>query len=122
VSINERSLDFFIGRLLDAAKISYTPNGSNISEIQKALKSASKAGTNNVGYPEFIGKSKDFIIVIENKADLDKQADFVCEDRAEYKTDFKSLKNFAENGAFHYAKHIVEKTGFKKNICFWMLR
>lgn len=42
---NERKTDFFIGKLLDSAKIIYTPNGSNIKEINGALKTASKKGT-----------------------------------------------------------------------------
>ena len=115
---NERELDLFIGKLLDSAKIKYTPNGSNIKEIQIALKTASKAGTNKVGFPEFVGISNDFIIVIEDKADVEKQANFVNEAEAEYKTDIKSLKDFAENGALHYGKHIVENTSFKRVFAF----
>ena len=41
---NERKTDFFIGKLLDSAKIKYTPNGSDIKEIHDALKTASKKG------------------------------------------------------------------------------
>jgi len=118
VSKNERKTDFFIGKLLDLAKIKYTPNGSSIKEIHTSLKSASKKGTGRVGFPEFVGISNDFIIVIEDKADIDKQACFVNEDSEEYKTDLKSLKDFAENGALHYGKHIVENTNFKKVFAF----
>lgn len=39
---NERKTDFFIGKLLDGAKIDYTPNGSSIKEIKDALKTSSK--------------------------------------------------------------------------------
>ena len=35
---NERKTDYFIGRLLDLAKIKFTPNGSDIKEIEDALK------------------------------------------------------------------------------------
>lgn len=115
---NERSLDFFIGRLLDAANIKYTPNGSTIKEIQDALKTASKKGTKKVGFPEFVGISKDFIIVIEDKAEIDKQANYVNEEAIEYQTDAKSLKDYAENGALHYGKHIVANTNFKKVFAF----
>lgn len=115
---NERKTDFFIGRLLDLAKIKYTPNGSSIKEIQDALKTASKKGTGRVGFPEFVGISNDFIIVIEDKASVDKQACYVNEDQAEYKTDSKSLKDYAENGALHYGKHIIENTNFKKVFAF----
>ena len=67
---NERKTDFFIGNLLNNARIKFTPNGSDIKEIQDALKTASKKGTGKNGFPEFVCKSRDFIIVIEDKADL----------------------------------------------------
>ena len=72
----EKNLDIFISKLLDAAKIKYSADGSSIKEINDALKTASKKGTGRVGFPEFVGISNDFIIVIENKLDLDKQAEF----------------------------------------------
>lgn len=70
--VNEKKTDLFIAKLLDSAKIKYEPNGSNIKEIQEALKTASKRGTKSVGFPEFVGKSKDFIIIIEDKAETNK--------------------------------------------------
>tara|TARA_B100000949_G_scaffold135336_1_gene119193 strand:+ start:2695 stop:4593 length:1899 start_codon:yes stop_codon:yes gene_type:complete len=118
VSKKEKNLDIFISKLLDAAKIKYSADGSTIKEINDALKTASKKGTGRVGFPEFVGISNDFIIVIENKVDLEKQANFVNEDAAEYKTDTKSLKDYAENGALHYGKHIVDNTNFKKVFAF----
>ena len=63
---NERKTDFFIGKLLDGAKIDYTPNGSSIKEIKDALKTSSKKKTGRAGFPEFVCKSKDFIIVISS--------------------------------------------------------
>ena len=42
---NEKLTDLIISRLLDAAKINFFPNGSNIFEIQRALSTASKRGT-----------------------------------------------------------------------------
>lgn len=118
MSKNEKALDFFIGKLLDAAKIKYTPNGSSIKEIQTALKTASKKGTGRVGFPEFVGISNDFIIVIEDKAEIEKQVNYVEEEQAEYNMDVKSIKDFAENGALHYGKHIIENTNFKKVFAF----
>ncbi|WP_459209094.1 HsdM family class I SAM-dependent methyltransferase [Aquimarina rhabdastrellae] len=115
---NERVTDFFIGKLLDAAEIKYTPNGSVIKEIQTALKTASKKGTGKVGFPEFVGISNDFIIVVEDKAELEKQANYINEDETELAIDVKSLTDFAENGALHYGKHIVENTNFKKVFAF----
>lgn len=115
---NERKTDFFIGKLLDAAKIIYTPNGSSIKEIQDALKTASKKGTGRAGFPEFVGKSKNFIIVIEDKADIEKQANYEDEEENILSTDIKSITDFAENGALHYANEIIKKTSFKKIFAF----
>ncbi|KAF9659297.1 N-6 DNA methylase [Tenacibaculum mesophilum] len=115
---NEKALDLFISKLLDAAKIKHSSDGSNIVEIHKALKTASKSGTKKVGHPEFVGISNDFIIVIEDKAELEKQANYNDEEGTELATDKKSLKDFAENGALHYGKHIVENTSFKKVFAF----
>ncbi len=115
---NEKKTDFFIGKLLEQAKIKFTPNGSEIKEIQEALKTASKKGTGNVGFPEFTAKSKDFIIVIEDKADTDKQAKYKDEEKTRLATDTKSITEYAENGALHYAKEIINKTSFKKVFAF----
>ena len=118
MSKKEKNLDIFISKLLDSAKIKYSADGSSIKEVNDALKTASKKGTGRVGFPEFVGISNDFIIVIEDKADLDKQVNYVNEEQAEYAVDVKSLKNFAENGAYHYGKHIIKNTNFKKVFAF----
>ena len=118
VSKNEKITDLFISKLLDIAKIKYTPNGSSILEIQKALKTASKKGTGRAGFPEFVGKSKDFIIVIEDKADIEEQVKYEDEEGTKLATDTKSITKYAENGALHYAKEIVKKTNFKKVFAF----
>lgn len=115
---NERKTDFFIGKLLDAAKINYTPNGSSIKEIQIALKSSSKKGTGKTGFPEFTAKSGDFILVIEDKASIDKQAKYIDEANTTLATDSKSNIDYAENGALHYAKEIIAKTNFKQVFAF----
>ncbi|VXB18562.1 Adenine-specific methyltransferase activity [Flavobacterium sp. 9AF] len=118
MSKKEKNLDIFISKLLDNAKIKYSADGSSIKEINDALKTASKKGTGRVGFPEFVGISNDFIIVIEDKAELDKQANYSDEDETKLATDVKSLKDFAENGALHYGKHIVENTNFKRIFAF----
>jgi type I restriction-modification system DNA methylase subunit len=115
---NEKKTDFFIGKLLDLAKIKFTPNGSDIKEIQDALKTASKKGTGKVGFPEFTAKSNDFIIVIEDKAEIEKQADYKNDENTELSTTVKSITDFAENGALHYANEIIKKTSFKKIFAF----
>lgn len=115
---NERKTDFFIGKLLDLAKIEYTPNGSCIKDVHDALKTASKKGTGRVGFPEFVAKSKDFIIVIEDKAEIEKQANYLDEEKTILATDAKSITDFAENGVLHYANEILTKTAFKKIFAF----
>ncbi len=118
MSKNEKITDLFISKLLDIAKIKYTPNGSNITEIHKALKTASKKGTGRVGFPEFVGKSKDFIIVIEDKADIEEQVNYENEEENTLATDTKSKIKYAENAALHYATEILDKTNFKKIFAF----
>lgn len=115
---NERKTDILISKLLEIAKIKYTPNGSDIKEIQVALKTASKKGTGKSGFPEFVAISKDFILVIENKAELDKQVLYSDEDNLIIATETKAIINYAENGALHYANEIIAKTNFKKIFAF----
>jgi hypothetical protein len=45
--------DLWVYELLKEANIDLHPQGSNIKDIDNALKSASKAGTGNVGFPDF---------------------------------------------------------------------
>ena len=62
--------DFWVYEMLKEANINLHPQGSNIKEIDEALKTASKSGTGKVGFPEYTGVVKDFLLVIENKADV----------------------------------------------------
>ena len=78
---NEKLTDLLIAELLKTAKIEATPNGSNIVEISEALKTASKRGTGKKGFPEYIARVGDFIIVIEDKADQSKQAKYLDEEK-----------------------------------------
>lgn len=76
----EVKTDLWVYELLKEANISLTAQGCDIQEIDKALKTASKSQTGNTGYPEYCGVVKDFIIVIEDKASLDKH---MCKDEKE---------------------------------------
>lgn len=116
--VNEKITDDFISSLLRDAGIDYTPNGSKIEEINDALSTASKRGTGKSGFPEFVAQSRDYILVIEDKAKTDKQS-LRCEknpNRLDMRVD--ALINYAENGAVHYGKHIVKNTNFKKVFAF----
>ena len=68
----EVKTDLWVARQLDDSKIKYDAQGSDVKEINDALQSASKRGTGNAGYPEYVAVVKDFVIVIEDKADLTK--------------------------------------------------
>ncbi len=62
--------DLWVYELLKEASINLHPQGSKIKEIDDALKSASKAGTGKVGFPEYCGVVKDYLLLVENKADV----------------------------------------------------
>lgn len=103
-------------KCLKEANIDLHPQGSNIKEIDEALRTASKAGTGNVGFPEYSGVVKDFILIIENKADVSlhekrNDKDLICDK-------VKSVKDYAVNGALFYGKHLSQNTSYKKLIAF----
>lgn len=54
----EVKTDLWINDLLKQAEIKADPQGSPIVEIDNALKLASKKGTGNVGFPEYIAVVK----------------------------------------------------------------
>ncbi len=112
----EVKTDLWVYELLKDAKIDnyITPQGSNIKELNDALSTASKKGTRNVGFPEYVGAVKDFIIVIEDKASVDKH--IRKNDKNLILQDTKSVQNYAVNGALFYGKHIIKNTTYKKVI------
>ena len=65
----EIKTDLWVYDLLKEAELDLCPQGSDIAELDKALKTASKAQTGKAGYPEYCGVVKDFVIVVEDKAD-----------------------------------------------------
>lgn len=108
--------DLWVYELLKEANIELHPQGSNIKDISKALQSASKAGTGNVGFPEYCGVVKDFVLIIENKADVVQhikrnKEGVICSEVA-------SVKNYAVNGALFYGRHLAKGTSYKKFITF----
>jgi len=66
----EAMTDLWVASLLERAGIKSDAQGSSIKEVSDALKSASKKGSGNIGFPEYIACVKDFLIVIEDKASL----------------------------------------------------
>ena len=107
----EAETDLFVYDLLKEAGITVNAQGSIIKEVDEALKTASKKGTGNVGYPEYVGKIKDFLIVIEDKADVAKH---IKNEGSVIAQDTDAVVNYAVNGALFYAKHLIENTSIKE--------
>ena len=112
----EANTDLWVYDLLKEAKISenFTAQGSDIKEINEALQTASKRGTGKAGFPEYVGVVKDFLVVIEDKADTSKHANFneneiISEDTA-------SICDYAVNGALFYGKHLAKNTSYSEVI------
>ncbi|WP_035987301.1 class I SAM-dependent DNA methyltransferase [Leptolyngbya sp. KIOST-1] len=112
----EAKTDFWVHGLLKDAGIELEPQGSTILEIDKALKTASKSGSGKVGFPEFVGVVKDFLIVIENKADLAKH--IKLDSKGLISLVAKDVQDFSVNGALFYGQHLAQNTLYKKIIAF----
>lgn len=112
----EAKTDLWVHGLLQEAGIELDPQGSTILEINNALKTASKNGTGKVGFPEYVGVVKDFLLVIENKADLSKHVKLNMD--GVISLEVKDVKDFAINGALFYGQHLAKNTSYKKIIAF----
>ena len=112
----EIKTDLWVYGLLKQANISLVPQGSSIKEIDMALKTASKKGTGNVGFPEYVGVIKDYLLVIEDKADLSKH--MKLDKKGNISTETNAVVNYAVNGAIFYGKHLANHTSYKKIIVF----
>lgn len=112
----EIKTDLWVYELLKEANISLTAQGCDIQEINEALKTASKSQTGNYGYPEYCGVVKDFILVIEDKASLDKH--FYKDKGGLLSQDIKAVKEYAMNGALFYALHLAANTSYNKVLAF----
>jgi len=112
----EAHTDFWVFSLLKEANIHLDPQGSTVKEIDEALKTASKSGTGKVGYPEFVGAVKDFLLIIEDKADIANHIQL--DDKGLISRDQKDIKNYAVNGALFYGQHLEKYTSYKKIIAF----
>ena len=112
----EIKTDFWVHGLLQEAGLNLTPQGCDIKEVDEALKTASKAQTGNAGYPEYCGVVKDFLLVIEDKASLDKH--LAKTEKGLIAQDVKSVKDYAVNGALFYGLHLVANTFYHKVLAF----
>ena len=108
----EVKTDLWVASQLDECGIIYDAQGSNVKEIEEALKTASKRGTGNIGYPEYVAVISNFVLVIEDKADINKHKKLTSKGIID--TSVKSVTEYAVNGAYFYAKHIAQNSSFKK--------
>ena len=116
----EVDMDFFVRDLLVTENIFFYTQWQWPEEIVEALKWASKTGWNGKGFPEFIGIIKDFLLVIEDKKDYEKHVRFDEKNLISLDLSNGDVKDFAMNGALHYAKHLAEKTNYKKILAIWV--
>lgn len=112
----EAKTDLWVYDLLKEAGICLDPQGCSIKEVDEALKTASKKGTGNVGYPEYVGVVGDFLLVIEDKSDLSKHVKY--DDKNLISTEIKAVTDYAVNGAYFYGKHLINNTHYNKIIAF----
>lgn len=110
----EIKTDLWVYKQLEQAGIKLDAQGSDIKEIDNALKTASKKGTGREGYPEYCGIVKDFVIIIEDKANVKNH--IMENDGVVILDDAKVVQNYAVNGALWYAQHIAKNTLYKKII------
>lgn len=108
--------DGLVRKMLEDAGIQYSEQGSSIKEINEALKTASKSGTGNAGYPEFVCVVRDFLLVIEDKANLSNHVKY--DDKQLISQETKDVRDYAMNGALFYGLHLAKTTNFKKIIAF----
>lgn len=104
----EAALDLWVADRLTECDIEFTSQGSNIKEIDNALKDASKRGTGNAGYPEYVSKIGRFVLVIEDKASQSRHEKLTDSDILDMSTE--AVTDYAVNGAYHYASHIAKKS------------
>jgi type I restriction-modification system DNA methylase subunit len=112
----EEKTNLWVYDLLNQASIKLEPQGSSVKEINNALRTASKKGNGNVGFPEYVGTVKDYLIVIEDKADLSRHRKL--DENGCISTKIQAVTDYAVNGALFYAKHLAQNTTYKKVIAF----
>lgn len=112
----EVNTDLWVYDLLKEANIAskFLAQGSSIKEVNEALQTASKRGTGKAGFPEYVGVVKDFLIVIEDKADTVKH--LKVNEKEIISEDVTSVCDYAVNGALFYGKHLSKNTSYKKII------
>ena len=112
----EANTDLWVYTLLREASIELQAKGSSIKEINNALKTASKRGTGNYGFPEFVGVVKDYLLIIEDKKEISKHVKL--NKKGLISLEQEHVQNYAINGALFYGQHLAKNTVYKKIIAF----
>lgn len=112
----EAKTDLWVHDMLTQAGIEHDPQGSEIKEIDEALKTASKRKTGKSGKPEYVCRVKDYILVIEDKKDINKHIKYTDDESQNISMVAEDTVDYAVNGAVHYGKHIADNTNFRKII------
>ena len=107
---NEKSTDQFVRDMLRDIGFD-RPWEQSCSDaptyIYNALKGGSKGKGRGPGTPEFLIESGDFLVVVEDKADLTRSK-LLLDDQIDI--GYPARSEYALNGAAHYAKHLAERT------------
>lgn len=108
----EPKINLWVAEQLKDCRIQFTQEGSDVKELNEALSAASKKKTGKVGYPDYTAVVGDFVIVIEDKADLSKHIKLTATGVID--TETKAIRDYAVNGAIFYAMHIAQHSSFMK--------
>lgn len=112
----EVKTDLWVYELLKDAELNLTPQGCDIKEISESLKTASKSKTGKRGYPEYCGAVKDFALVIEDKASIERH--LLKNEKGIISQELRPIKEYAVNGALFYGLHIAQTTSYHKVFAF----
>ncbi|EYT48604.1 adenine methyltransferase, partial [Dietzia sp. UCD-THP] len=108
---NEKSTDQFVREMLRGIGFG-RPWEQSCSDapsyVYDALEGASKSLGGGRGKPEFLVESGPFLVLIEDKADLDRSRLLID---GKIDISYPARAEYALNGAAHYAKHIADRTG-----------
>ncbi|MEJ7344681.1 N-6 DNA methylase [Staphylococcus haemolyticus] len=108
--MNEKTgIDQFMRKEIEALGVNYDEQQSSNIEIAKALKTASKSLSGKAGKPEFLFFSSEYLVVVEDKKDIHKH-EMKSENDELILNSSEILKDYAVNGAVHYARHIINNT------------
>lgn len=107
--LNETQTDIWVYKIAEESEIELIPQGSNLVELEKSLRTASKSGNGNKGFPDFTSliktKKNDFLLVIEDKKSTSFHVKYDKDGVIDMTTE--SVRDYAVNGALYYARHLA---------------